>query len=177
MPKIPTKKHPLAQVRAALGGWTQQKLADKAGVALVTIKKIESGKLKPGRDLLGRLMWITGADPESLLSEKATIMGLPYSAELGAAHVRAFKTKNDRGEVKVDECAMERVRELLEMFGNVLTAAAKRDALYVIGWSFTEWAAAAITDYKLQKSFADIPPTITGRWLQGALKSRKKSAR
>jgi len=178
MPKIPTNPHPLHQVRKALG-WTQQKLADKCGVAVVTIKKIEGGALNPGVDLLGRIMWVTGVDPESILGSVATSNGQPYTAENGQAHLRLVNTKKPTGEVEVRDADMKRVQEWADVFGELMATACKKNALYVVGFLFERWARDTIQDLQLEKDFSKCSssgnPALER--LQKSLKSRKKAKR
>ena len=176
MPKIPTNPHPLYQVRQALG-WTQQFLADKCGVSAVAIKKIEGRNFKPGRELLGRLMWATGVDPESLSRKSPTFLGQPYTAELGDAHIIAFRTKNIGVDVDLSEASLlNEFEDFPAMFFKIMAAGMHKNALQVVKWSFVEWAADTICEFKLEKHFADSPDGDTARlWLSRALKSRKRT--
>jgi len=178
MPKIPLNPHPLYQVRKALG-WTQQDVADKCGVAAITIRKIESRTLKPGRDLLGRIMWATGVDADSLSGSKPTFRGLPYQAELGLAHVAGLKTKKPGGEVDLSEEALQNAfGDFPLVFFKLMASAMHKNALHVVQWAFVEWAADTICEFKLEKHFAEKPDDGTAAlWLSRALKSRKASKR
>ena len=91
MPKIPANPHPLYIVRKELG-WTQQRLADKCGVAAVTIKKIEGRSLQPGRELLMRITWVTGVDPGSLSNKLPTFQNAPYTGKAAQAYLESFDT-------------------------------------------------------------------------------------
>jgi DNA-binding XRE family transcriptional regulator len=67
MPRPPSHPlHVLQTVRDRLD-LTQEQLAKAVGVKTVTIRKIESGKLKPGKDLAFRIMCETELDPDQLM--------------------------------------------------------------------------------------------------------------
>ncbi|MEO8617682.1 MAG: helix-turn-helix transcriptional regulator [Luteolibacter sp.] len=175
MPKT-TTVHPLAIVRKELG-WTQQKLADKCGVALVTIKKIEGkARLQPGRDLLGRIMWATGVDADSLSGKAPTFMGLPYTGELGKAHVIGCTTRKN-GDFQNPEMMAEGVEELFLLMSEVLVLSARKNAYHTIRWSLVEWMADTVIEFGMEKEFAQNPQNqSTARtMLFEALKARKKS--
>ena len=174
MPKIPTNPHPLYQVRKILG-WTQQDLADKCGVAAVTIRKIESRKLKPGRELLGRMMWATGIDPESLSGKVPTFLGQPYTAEMGNAHIAGCQTRKPGRDVDLSEEVLQQAfGDFPAVFFRVLITAMEKNALMVVKWSFVEWAADTVCEFKLEKHLSENPGDDTASiWLARAVKSRK----
>lgn len=175
MPKIPTNPHPLYLVRKELG-WTQQRLAEKCGVAAVTIKKVEGRTLKPGIDLVGRISWVTGVDPESLSADKPTFSDLPYTAELGKAHVTATQTKK-LGELDVGELEEGLVGEWGAVLGSVMMMAAKKNAFHTVGFLFQRWAEKTIADFNLGQDILSIPSDKGSKLerVQKSVKSRKKA--
>jgi transcriptional regulator with XRE-family HTH domain len=177
MPKIPANPHPLHLVRKELG-WTQQKLAEKCGVAAVTIKKIEGRSLKPSIDLLGRIMWATGVDPESLSADKPTIMKLPYTGELGNGHITAVRTSK-LGEIDVGEHEIGIVGDWATVLGVVMMAAAKKNAFHTVGFLFQRWAESVIADFGLGQDILRVPSDKGSKLerIQKSVKSRKKAKR
>lgn len=175
MPKIPANQHPLRIVRGALG-WTQQKLADKCGIAEISIRRIEGRTLKPSLDLIGRIMWVTGVDPESLDLGPPTLTGQPYSAELANAHVAGMRTKSQRGELEITESLGNHAAELSEAFMMVLLSAANKNAFHTVGFLFESWAKGIIEDFKLGPEFLKVSASPGSKLekLQRAVKSRKK---
>ena len=156
MPKLPANPHPLAQVRNALG-WTQQKLADKCGVALVTIKKIEGqgrDKRSLSRDLLGRVMWATGVDPESLSEDKPTFRGEPYTSQIGKEFLESVQTRKPFKDVEVDGWTKIFLENQLAMLTVLMDESLKKNAFRVVRWSFLEWMADTIVDFDMEKQFA-----------------------
>lgn len=178
MPKTNPSPHPLAIVRKHLG-WTQARLAEKCGVAAVTVKKIEGRTLKPGRELLGRIMLATGVDPESLATKSPTFMGLPYEAAYGRAHIEAFATKDKVGNFAVSDSAGQTMAAQIHLLGEILVSASRKNASHVAGWSFIEWAADTVSAFGLEKDFAKNPddndPAKNMLW--NALSARKKARR
>jgi len=180
MPKIPLNPHPLNQVRKCLG-WTQKNLADKCGVSVVAIKKIEGRDFKPGRELLGRLMWVTGVDPESLSGKAPTFQGLPYTPENGKAYLASIKTTDKFGDVAIDGWTEVFIEQQVCILRDVMAQALKKSAFKVARWSFLEWSATTILEFGLEKDFIAMAKkpdaNITQRALLRGLLWRKKMRR
>lgn len=53
-------------------GWTQQELADKMGVAVATVSRLENGVHPPQKTTLILLALAFGIDPQELIDEYRT---------------------------------------------------------------------------------------------------------
>ena len=164
----PLTAHPLNQVRSALG-WTQQKLAEKCGCAVVTIKKIEAGRLTPGRDLLGRLMWTTGVDPGSLSGKAPTFQGRPYTSESGNAYLASIKTTDKFGDVSIDGWTEVFIEQQVDILREVMAHALKKSAFKVARWSFLEWTASTVFEFGMEKDFIATMKKPDANHTQGTL--------
>src|SRR5258708_2555675 len=69
MPRPPSVPHVLRAARKTKG-LSQEKLAQKVGVATITIARIESCRLKLSRSLAMRISIATGLDPYQLLENE-----------------------------------------------------------------------------------------------------------
>lgn len=175
MPKPPTNPHPLYIVRKELG-WTQQRLADKCGVAAVTIKKIEGRTLKPSRELLGRITFATGVDPDSLSRKSPTFMRGPYTGKTVKPYMELFDTYS-RGDFTEGAGAMffnKRYDSHLSMLDDLFQSAAKKNALLVLFWSLRNWVAEMIVEFELEKEFLQEknPSDVDRKSLLSEVKSR-----
>src|SRR5438552_1698393 len=80
MPRKPSFRHPLRDLRTILGkGYTQKKFSRELGVSEVAIKRIENGTLKLSTEMKGRIAAFTGVDAASLDSGRFTIAGRPFT--------------------------------------------------------------------------------------------------
>ncbi len=178
MPKIPTNPHPLYIVRKELG-WTQQRHADKCGVAAVTIKKIEGRSLQPGRELLMRITWVTGVDPGSLSKKLPTFQNAPYTGKAVQEYLDRFATfkRGDFTGGASAEFFIKRINSHLPMFDDVIESAAKRNALLVVLWSFRNWMADTIVEFGLEKDFLQDknPPDVDRKSLISEVRSRMRT--
>lgn len=81
MPKKPTHRHVLRDLRKVLGK-TQAQFAELLGVAMITIARIENGTLKLSLDLAIKIQGQTGASYEELLKGETgqllDYQGKPY---------------------------------------------------------------------------------------------------
>jgi|SRR6516164_2860476 len=66
MPRKPSYPHVLRTARI-IHELTQQQLAKRVGVAVITLQKIESGQIKLSKRLANRLSIATGVDPAQLI--------------------------------------------------------------------------------------------------------------
>ena len=84
MPRKPSVKHPLREVRAATDATSQSKFAEMVGVSAATVQAVENGKLPLSKKLALRIRRATGADHRELLKgakgKALTVFGEPYSA-------------------------------------------------------------------------------------------------
>lgn len=157
MPKTNSNPHPLAVARKCLG-WTQARLAEKAGVAAVTIKKIESRTLKPSEGLAGRLMWVTGLNAGCIVSGgPAMFLDMPYCAELGRAHVDAMATKSKTGDPQMEEWVEDSTVEMMVAVTALMRAAAMKNAFHPVGFLFEHWAQSVVADFKLGPELCKTP--------------------
>src|ERR1700736_4809683 len=83
MPRPPSHSHPLREIRMRLG-LSQVELAKRVGCKAVTIKKIESGSLKPGKGLARNLAAETDTFPHMLFGPPNRVtdtVGRPLTME------------------------------------------------------------------------------------------------
>ena len=69
MPRKPSNRSIIREIRQVLG-WTQLQLANRLGVTLSTLNRVENGSLKISRRLALRLCWATGVPYADIVSNK-----------------------------------------------------------------------------------------------------------
>lgn len=85
MPRPPTYRHPLREIRTQTDYNSQPRFAELVGVSAATIQAIENGKLTLSRRLAMRIRTATGADHRELMKgakgRPITVYGKRYTKE------------------------------------------------------------------------------------------------
>lgn len=155
MPRKPSFRHPLRDLRRILGkDYTQKKLSRELGVSEIAIKRIENGALRLSTEMKGRIAAFTGVDAESIDSGKFTIAGRPFSSasfrifrrSVGTRKIGETKAELNPYEVEAQLQAIEKIRALTN-------AAADNNKFHVVLFLWDEWLRRTMEDLGLRDGF------------------------
>jgi len=164
MPRQPSKKSPIRQLRAIIGK-TQSEFAKSIGVSPSALKRIENKDLKLSRKIAQRIEAEAGADKTKLLSgQLRDVLGKTYTAQFYAKW-KKHRTYQDPA------IASEHAKRLGWWIEILLRASAVgskrrlwqvRDALY-------DALSTCYSDFDLQRPVKDILAKHRMKWTPGAL--------
>jgi transcriptional regulator with XRE-family HTH domain len=158
MPRKPSFRHPLRDLRAILGKeYTQKKLSRELGVSEVAIKRIENGTLRLSTEMKGRIAAFAGVDAESLDSGRFTVASRPSRLFSRAAFslfrvsTRTRKMGEDKAQLHLYELrAQLRAIKAMKALTN---AAADKNKFHVVIFLWYEWLHHTIRNFGLRNGF------------------------
>lgn len=155
MPRKPSFRHPLRDLRAILGKeYTQKKFSREMGVSAVAIKRIENGTLGLSTEMKGRIAAFTGVDAESLDSGKFTIAGRPFNrAAFGLFRIASRTRKMGEKKAELNPYEVHAQLQAIEKIRALTNAAADGNKFHVVLFLLDEWLRRTIEDFGLRDGF------------------------
>jgi transcriptional regulator with XRE-family HTH domain len=138
MPRKPSNPHVLRTARTILG-FTQRRLAQRVGKAVITIQKIESGQIKPSRKLANRLSIETGVDPKQLMENFEPETPYVVMAHPEMLTLEKFKTRKKLTLNETTVPAIEREVDILaKSIRQMLMASVEKKCLWVVCYALRQ---------------------------------------
>ena len=185
MPRKPSFRHPLRDLRAILGkDYTQKKFSRELGVSEVAIKRIENGTLSLSTEMKGRIAAFAGVDAESLDSGKFTIAGRPFSkAAFGLFRIASRTRKMGENKAELNPYEVDAQLQVIEQIRALTNAAADNNKFHVVLFLWEEWLRRTMDDFGLRDGFfkcaktQGVPADTLRLWEQLLKKQRRTRKR
>lgn len=154
MPRKPTYESKIRLLREIIGK-TQDQFAAMLGVSTISIKRIESGKLRLSHEMRGRIRIATGVSTyKNATGELMFMDSIPFTKKLFDDYQRKSRTRQP-GETtaKVKTCDQLSMAAASKRIIALMEAAAYHNRLETVSFQLWEWLYEILAEHKLVGQF------------------------